>query len=182
MPLTFFFRRASALSLCALLLANCAGPDQDAAPAPKDLQDRRRQRIGKLSGDEGLVIFGKRKSPGAGDGGGVSGIGVNSYLWRATLDTVGFMPLVSADPFGGAVITDWYQDPQEPNERFKINAVILGKELRSNNVTVRLFRQIYDKKRGSWFDAAPAPKANLAVEDKILARAKELRVADMPSS
>ena len=174
--------KAITVCLCVAALSACAGPKDGATQRPKDLQDRKRERIGKLGGDDGLIVFGKKRDAAAGDGGGVSGIGVNSYLWRATLDAVSFMPLASADPFGGVVITDWYEDAAEPGERFKINAVIMGKELRSNNIKVRLFRQVYDKKRRTWTDAEPAAKAHVAVEDKILVRAKELRIADLPTS
>ena len=67
-------------------------------------------------------------------GGGGPGIGVNSFLWHASLDTVSFMPLASADPFGGTIITDWYSPPASPNERFKVNIFILGRELRADGV------------------------------------------------
>jgi hypothetical protein len=164
--------------LClAVLLSACAGDaKKKSSPIPKDLQDRRRERMGKLSG-EGIVLFGKKGSPGSESGGG-SGIGVNSYLWRATLDTVSFMPLASADPFGGVVLTDWYEDASVKGERFKVNAFILGTDLRSNNVKIRLFRQLYDKERGTWADAESAAGAASAIEDRILARAKELKAAE----
>ena len=68
-------------------------------------------------------------------------IGVNSYLWRATLDTLSFMPLASADPFGGVIITDWYEDPKAPGERFKVNALILDRSLRADGVKLTVFKQ-----------------------------------------
>src|SRR5579862_8835017 len=75
-------------------------------------------------------------------------LGVNSYLWRATLDTLSFMPLVSADPFGGVIITDWYEDPKTPGERFKVNALILDKSLRADGVRITVFKQFSDKRSG----------------------------------
>src|SRR6201998_852295 len=61
-------------------------------------------------------------------------VGVNSYLWHATLDTLSFMPLASADPFGGVIITDWYSPSTTQDERFKVNIFILGRELRADGV------------------------------------------------
>ena len=74
------------------------------------------------------------------------GLGVNSFLWRATLDTLGFMPLASADPFGGVIITDWYEDPKTKGERFKVNALILDKTLRADGVKITVFKQRLDAK------------------------------------
>jgi hypothetical protein len=107
-----------------------------------------------------------------------SGIGVNSYLWRASLDTVSFMPLNSADPFGGTILTDWYSSPESPKERYKVNVFILGKQLRSDGVRVRVFKQLQGKK-GGWNDADVAPETARQLEDTILTRARQLRVAQM---
>ncbi|MCG8360632.1 MAG: DUF3576 domain-containing protein, partial [Kiloniellales bacterium] len=76
-----------------------------------------------------------------GEGGAGAGIGVNSYLWRASLDTISFMPLASADPFGGVIITDWYSPPEAANERFKVNVYILGRDLRADGIRAAVFRQ-----------------------------------------
>ena len=73
--------------------------------------------------------------------GGGRTLGVNSYLWHATLDTLSFMPLSSADPFGGVVITDWYSAPEAPNERMKVTVYILDRSLRADGLKVAVFRQ-----------------------------------------
>ena len=117
-------------------------------------------------------IFGKRKRESE-EGG--SGISVNSFLWRASLDTVSFMPLASADPFGGVILTDWYTPPETENERFKINVFILSRELRSDGVRVRAFKQIFEK--GKWVDAEVTGETARQLEDTILTRARQLRVA-----
>ena len=104
------------------------------------------------------------------------GIGVNSYLWRASLDTISFMPLASADPFGGVIITDWYTPPETPEERLKVNVVILGRELRADGVRATVFRQQRDPS-GNWADAAVAPETSTDLENAILTRARELRIA-----
>ncbi|WP_404382365.1 DUF3576 domain-containing protein [Caenispirillum salinarum] len=122
---------------------------------------------------EGGLLFGGDK----GANGGGTGIGVNAWLWRATLDTVSFMPLVSADPFGGVIITDWYADPATPGERFKANAYILGRELRADGLKVTVFRQVRDPQGGGWVDAPVAPGVATELEDAVLMRARELRMA-----
>lgn len=104
-----------------------------------------------------------------------SGLGVNSYLWRASLDTVSFMPLASADPFGGTIITDWYSDPAKPDERTKLNVFILGRELKTEGVKVKAFRQVL--KGGTWRDAAVASDTERQLEDAVLTRARQMRVA-----
>jgi hypothetical protein len=84
---------------------------------------------------------------GGGGGGSEEGIGVNSFLWRASLDTLNFMPLASADPFGGVIITDWYSDPTTPNERFKATVYILDTRLRADALNVSIFRQTQVERR-----------------------------------
>ena len=101
------------------------------AATKADIKER-----GGLFGGDGLNIFGKDKDSQKGGG---SGIGVNSFLWRATLDTLSFMPLNSADPFGGVIITDWYTPPESSDERFKLTAYILGTALRSDAIKVSVF-------------------------------------------
>lgn len=124
-------------------------------------------------GKDGLSLFGGKKDQNDGS----NGIGVNSYLWRATLDTVSFMPLASADPFGGVVITDWYSSPEKPEERFKVNAFILDKQLKSDGIKVKVFRQ--NEKGGKWVDSAVADNTAAKMEEAILTRAREIRVAEM---
>jgi len=102
-------------------------------------------------------------------------IQVNAYLWRATLDTLSFMPLVSADPFGGVVITDWYSPPSTPGERFKVNAYILSKQLTANAIQVSVFHQV--QTGTGWVDAPADPSMANGLEDRILARAADLQAA-----
>jgi hypothetical protein len=122
------------------------------------------------------ALFGSNDNNAAGGGGGGPGIGVNSYLWRATLDTVSFMPLASADPFGGVIITDWYSPPDQPGERFKVNIFILGRELRADGVRASVFRQ---KRDGSqqWVDANVDQATGTDLENAILTRARQMRLS-----
>lgn len=106
---------------------------------------------------------------------GNAGIGVNSYLWRASLDTLAFMPLQSADPFGGVIITDWYSDPTTPTERFKATVYILDTRLRADALNVSIFRQT--QVNGAWNDATVDPETEIQIENAILTRARQLRLS-----
>jgi len=113
---------------------------------------------------------------------GGSGIGVNSFLWRAALDTISFMPVASADPFGGVVLTDWYENPETPGERFKLNVYILDKQLRADGVRVSVFKQKMDKDTRQWRDDKVPDNMAVTIENTILTHARELRVAQLGAS
>jgi hypothetical protein len=124
------------------------------------------------------ISLGGEDAAATGQGGGAPGIGVNSYLWRASLDTVSFMPLLSADPFGGVIITDWYSPPESPNERFKLNIFILDRELRADGLRTAVFRQVYQQGPG-WVDAQTASITAANLENAILTRARQMRIAQI---
>jgi hypothetical protein len=105
-------------------------------------------------------------------------IGVNGYLWRATLDTLAFMPLQSADPYGGLVITDWYVNPQKPDERFKATVYILDSRLRADGLNVTVFRQVSNG-AGGWVAAPTSPQTSIDIENAILTRARQLRLSNL---
>ncbi len=109
------------------------------------------------------------------------GLGVNGFLWRASLDTLSFMPLVSADPAGGVIITDWYTAPTAQNERFKVQVYILDVNLRADAVRVNVFRQEQQANIG-WVDAPVAPETKTQMENSILSRARELRNRNLDES
>lgn len=139
--------------------------------------DSRRDRVrGRLAGGDGLLIFGTDRSgeSARAQEAGATGLGVNAFLWRATLDTLAFMPLASADPFGGVVITDWYTPPAAAGERFKATAYVMGRQLRSDGVRISVFRQVQDR-GGNWVDQPVSNATGAELEDRVLARARELR-------
>jgi hypothetical protein len=105
-------------------------------------------------------------------------IGVNGYLWRATLDTLAFMPLASADPYGGVVITDWYANPEKPDERFKATVYILDTRLRADGLNVTVFRQVSNG-AGGWVEAPTAAQTSIDIENAILTRARQLRLSNL---
>ena len=104
-----------------------------------------------------------------------TGIGVNAYLWRASLDTLAFMPLASADAYGGLINTEWYVNPEKTDERFKAAVYILDTRLRADGINVSLHRQTRGP-NGEWVDAPASPDAEEAIENAILTRARQLRV------
>ena len=126
-----------------------------------------------IFGPGGLSLFGNDEPT---DQGGGAGIGVNFYLWRASLDTISFMPLASADPFGGVIITDWYTGTSAPNERYKLTVYILSRALRADGLRVAVFRQRQDG-FGSWLDTPVDPATATALENTILTRARQMRIA-----
>ena len=107
-----------------------------------------------------------------------AGIGVNSYLWRASLDTLAFMPLASADPFGGTIITDWYINPEKLDERLKATVYILDTRLRADGLNVTVFKQVKNDK-GEWIDAPVSAQTDIDIENAILTRARQLRLSNI---
>lgn len=151
------------------LFAGCMG-----LPTPEPEPE---QPVESIFGPDGINLFansGNKKGPGE------SGIAVNAFLWRASLDTLSFFPLASADPFGGVIITDWYRSADNDAERFKITVYILDRALRSDGVRATIFKQVA-KPGPAWVDAPASEFLNRALEDKILTRARELRIKTRPS-
>lgn len=125
-----------------------------------------------IFGEDGLTFGGEKKES--------TGITVNAYLWRSSLDTVSFMPLTSVDPFGGVILTDWYSAPETPNERYKLNIFVLGSELRSDGIRVTMFKQ--NRTGKGWTDRKVDKTSERQIEDAILTRARELRVSGLPEA
>ena len=103
----------------------------------------------------------------------VSTIGVNSYLWRAALEAVSFAPLLQADSAGGVIVTDWYSQPQNPNERVKVTVTILDRDLRADALRVAASRQV--AQGGTWVDAPVQAATVQKLEDIILTKARDIR-------
>lgn len=120
---------------------------------------------------KGGIFSTKRNKDESNDTGG--NIGVNTYLWRAALDTISFMPLASADPFGGTILTDWFEDPDTAGERFKLTVLILDRELKADGVRVRVFKQV--KKGSNWKDDKANETMARDLENAILTRARQMR-------
>jgi Domain of unknown function (DUF3576) len=161
---------AAALLLLATLSA--CGNVRPEANYP-DPDQERLYRYGSVLGEEGFTLFGPRRGNANEE---ATGIGVNSYLWRASLDTLSFMPITSADPFGGVVLTDWFSPPETPDERFKVNLYILDRQLRADGLKVSVFKQARAP-GGEWQDAGVNEGTARQLEDTILTRARQMRIA-----
>ena len=159
------FRR---VSLAALALAGLA-----ALPACASNADRQpgQSRLAPEGGGGGFLGIGRRDNPAESQ----AQIGVNSFLWRASLDTLSFMPLAQADAFGGVITTDWYSNPEAPRERFKATVYILDTRLRADGLKVSINRQTLTA--NGWGDAPATPDMAIQIENKILVRARELRLS-----
>jgi len=163
-----FIRGAALLAIASsVLVSGCS-----MMPTREARGDRERVYATRDDGP-GFNLFGSRRSTGPDT---EAGIGVNSYLWRATLDTLSFMPLASADPWGGIIITDWYVNPEKPDERFKITVYILDTRLRADALNVAIFKQVAGG--GSWVDSAVTTQTETDIENAILTRARQLRLAN----
>ena len=163
-----FWRRCF-ISICfAALLAACGGAvEADYPDAP--------QQSATSDGGSVFTLFApaneNEKAPPTINKTPPRGLAVNADLWRAALDVVSFMPLAATDPIGGVIVTDWYNDPQNPNGRFKINVVITGRALRADAVRVGLYRQ---RKNGNlWVSANATPRTARQLENIILGRARD---------
>ena len=168
-----------------LILTNsCSLEDADIvrAPPPEDLvikrERERREALG--AGDEESFVgnlfkditgLGKEeKSTGTG-----TGVAVNTFLWRASLDALSFMPLLSADPFGGVIITDWYSSSPTSKEKFKVVTYILDKDLRVDALKVSVFKR-QQNDDGDWVDIKGSSTLKSKIEDAILTKARKYKI------
>jgi hypothetical protein len=175
----FSFRSKLILPAMAFLIATACGGVKDGDYYPEDRMgdnDSTMQTAGAAPDDDRLFsnmgIFGGGGSKKSAS----SGLGINSYLWRASLDTLAFMPLTTVDSTGGVIITDWYANPQVPTERFKLTVYILDTRLRADGVKVSVFRQEKAEGTETWQDAIVATRTAIQLENQILRRARELKV------
>ena len=161
------------LAGCGLVETKASYPTRPEASGSNDIvySDQERDTIFGKGRSLSDTIFGTDEDQ---DTAGASGIGVNSFLWRASLDTVSFLPLQSADPFGGVILTEWYEDPQTPGERFKINVYILDQQLRADGIRVAVFKQ--EASGNNWRDVAVPDDMEQKIENTILTRARDLRL------
>ena len=181
----FYTTRLLMAGLLMAAVAGCGDPDsvKEKRSGPSGDRSRRDatsglggrvQEEGSLFGPGGL--FGSRANQRLENSG--TGVAVNAFLWRASLDTINFIPLVSADPFGGVIITDWYTPAETPTERMKVQITILDRELRADGVRVAVFKQQQNGKTGgTWVDAQVDTRTNTEIENAILTRARQLRIA-----
>ncbi|MEM7196849.1 MAG: DUF3576 domain-containing protein [Pseudomonadota bacterium] len=157
-------------------LAGCVGNSEQS-----QVLDRREKEIaatGSLFGNEGLTLFGGSRER---ELGGPAGVAVNVFLWRAALDTISFMPLTQVDPFGGVILTDWHANADDSNTRYKLNIFIIGRFLRADALRVSIFKQNRADANADWLAVTADDVTARKLEDAILTRARQLRLAEKES-
>lgn len=165
-------RRTTALTTsfalaAAVFVAGCGIKSQAPEVNPTDMP----KGPGLFSGESGNILEGLKSGRNSAETGG--NIGVNIYLWRAALESVSFMPIIQADSNGGVIVTDWYSQPEQPNERVKANILILGKTLRADALKVTLFKQ--QRNGGDWAGVDVSQATTTALEDTILTKARAIK-------
>lgn len=171
---TQFLMLAAVLAAGSALTA-CSSTNPNVKPAEVNPTDMPKGP-GLLSGESGNLLDAFNKRGSAAETGG--NIGVNIYLWRAALETLSFMPITQADSNGGVIVTDWYTSPEKPDERVRANVLILGKSLRAEGLKVSLFKQTRGKS-GAWADAPVAAATERGLEDRILTKARAIKVKSL---
>lgn len=168
-------KHGSSISLLVLsvILAGCSSLGLQTEGKYEDKNQTDIYKNGSVASDNGgfSLLGGETKKDSS-----ALGIGVNGFLWRAALDTIAFLPIAAADPFGGVITTDWYAAPDAPNERIKLNVFILDRDLRADGVRVSVFRQARGVD-GNWVDSAVSPATGSSLENTILTRARQMRLA-----
>ncbi|MEM9146237.1 MAG: DUF3576 domain-containing protein [Pseudomonadota bacterium] len=177
--------RLGALAIALVALTACSGnyaaDDDFQTPSPNVGQNAAGDVDDTLFGEGGIalgrVLDGSILDGDEGSGPGGS-LPVNRYLWQASLDTLSFLPLASTDPFTGVIATEWATTPENPDQRFKVTAYVLNHELRASALRVAVFRE--DRvDQGVWVPRAVSPDTARRLEDAILTRARQVRIASV---
>jgi len=157
--------------LVLFFLAACSNDAHKESSIPVDKEDQRKLGFGSIAGED-FLTFG----PGAKKKRDVGGYAptANTYLWRASLDSINFMPLTSADALGGVIVTDWYVTPKAPHERLKVTVFITDQVLRADALRVVVYKQT--KVGGDWANSVVDPLVATELENIILSKARQLRV------
>ena len=174
-PSSFRLSSCIATFFLAAGLAACSGKVDIDRTYPEKNSAGNGSEIGSILGSDGFSLFDKQdeqtQTPKLADG-----AGVNSFLWRAALDTLSFIPLQSTDVRGGVIVTDWYSTLEAPNERIKVTVYILASNLRADALTVSSFKQRLQN--GNWISLPQNEAMNRRLEDVILIKARELRISE----
>lgn len=183
--------RGAAVLLCAALglaLGGCGGnlaaPDDFETPQVTGGREGQRANVdGTLfGGDDGLSVQGLLDGTDLGDEtGGDGGFPVNRYLWQGSLETLSFLPLDSTDPFSGVIATEWATTPADPNQRFKVTVYVTKPVLEASALRVAVFREARNE-TGVWVPTAVSGETVTRLEDAILTRARQIRIAEVEGS
>ena len=158
------------------LATSCSNVQKESKP-PVDKDDKRKLGFGSIAGEDFLTFGGPKKSTNSGPG-----LRVNQYLWKASLETLEFMPLVSADSVGGVILTDWYNSPENAGERYKVSVYIHGGVLKANALKVVIHKQVRAT-NGQWIQSSDSSMQTATeFENIILSKARQLRIQDAKNS
>ena len=163
----------------ALLVSACSGDysSKDDVAGPKGPPLDPNKNDDSLFGPGGISVSNLVDGRVTGEGEGGS-LPVNKYLWQASLDTLAFLPLSSTDPFTGVIATDWSASPDAPGERYKVTVYIVNPQLAASALKVGVYRQALTQE-GVWVPAAVSPETPRRLEDAILTRARQIRIAEL---
>lgn len=162
------------------LFSSCAATNIESS-YPPDTAQKRDQKYGKVTGKDGISFnkegfsaFGKNFSTGKDTAQSNNKNLKNNYLWKAAIDILDFMPLTSIDSETGSIITDWYSTKKNKKTRFKVNALITGKEFNISSLKVKIYKENFDEKLG-WQNIEVKESIHLEIENKILNHARNLK-------
>lgn len=168
-----FYKNFRSIAVLAICFSLCACSKLNVKnDYPKTRQQKEEDRIGKLTGT-GLT-FGKGSSESSSAS---SQMDINTYLWKASIDQVNFMPLNSTDSLSGTIVTDWYSINDNSKERYKVNIYIIGKELTSHSLKVSVYKRIIGS-NGNWNNQYQDSNLAEKIKTKIIERARELKVSE----
>ena len=165
-----------------LVVAGCGGQDlsykEDKPVIQSGPKREQYDPDDTVFGPDGISIRSLASGTAFGDNEAGSALPVNKYLWQASLDTLSFLPLASTDPFTGVIATDWGATPNQPGERFKVTAYMLSPELSASSLKVAVYRETRSED-GLWVPATVDPDTARKIEDAILTRARQIRIAQV---
>jgi hypothetical protein len=167
-----------AMTSSLFMLVGCSGDmsAKSGQEVPMGRNEARKRDFGNLFGDDFLIFGGPKKASAT----GVASASVNSFIWRASLDTISFMPLASADAIGGVIVTDWYTSPNAPHERVKVTIYVTNPQLRADAIKVTIYKQV--NKGGAWVNATADAASATEMENIILSKARQLRVKHLEAN
>ncbi len=177
--------RLLALGTLGGIVAACGSSNEYAAKEEQTtvqtgpLRDRNNEG-GSIFGDEGFTLSSLSDGSffGGTDENRDGALPVNRFLWQASLDTLSFLPLSSTDPFTGVIATDWGAAPGNPDERFKVTAYMVNPTLAASSLRVAVYREVMGE-GGAWVPATVSPETPRKLEDAILTRARQIRIASV---
>ena len=151
-----------------LMATACSNMQSDSKP-PADRDDKRKLGFGSIGGEDFLAFGGPKQNTNSGPA-----LSSNKYLWKASLQSLEFMPLISVDAIGGVIITDWYSTPSAPNEKFKVSVYIHGSVLRADALKVVVHKQVRAA-NGNWVQSDTSMQVATDLENIILSKARQLK-------